>query len=89
MNSSTEDPAQGEGKGNDGDSSVYGYLLARSGRGVGRSVCVGRQQGIRGAGGGGRAGPSVSLLLRPARRVRLSAAISRRRATFWDLEEPS
>ena len=93
MNSSTEDPAQGEGKWNDGDSSVYGIYSLDRGGGSGGLFVLGVSRAcaallVAGA-GDGRAGPSDSLPPRPARRVHLSAAISKRGATFWDLEGPS
>ena len=64
-------------------------VYSPAGRGRELFLRVGRQQGMRGAAGGGGRGREGWALLRPARRVRLSAAISWQRATFWDLEEPS
>ena len=67
------------------------YSPALVGEGVGRSFCVldvSRARTVLLVAGDGRAGPSVSLPLRPAR-VHLSAVISKRMATFCDLEEPS
>ena len=63
--------------------------VRRGGLGLELDEAVGA--GERGAGGGrtGWAEASAASSPRPARRLRLRAAISWRRATFSDLDEPS